>query len=192
MALWEFGEATIKDLAEAFEITESGLKKGLKARGSVKGSRAHEVGNAVAEQAKTDAAKRVQRIGEMKEKYIGWSDLISKLTMKEIGDAVKAKVPLGSKKENLVALNKAASTVSKMRDENFHLFGLYDENPDDEELPELVIGEYSAEEIEQIQSNFDQIEEELNAALGDDTEEEEDDDDAGVALVLPFEEEDDD
>ena len=188
VALWEFGEATIDDLAKAFEVNRSAISKGLKARGTTKGSRAHEVGNAVAEQAKTDAAKRVQRIGEMKEKYLGWSDLIGKLTMKEIGDAVKDKMPLSSKKDNLIALNKAAANIAKMRDENFHLFGLYDENPDDEELPDLAIAEYSAEELDAIQSNFDQIEDELREVLEED---ETDDDDVGDALVLPFEEEED-
>lgn len=192
VALWEFGEATAEDLAKAFEVSVTAIRKGLKTRGSVKGSRAHEVGNAVAEAAKTEAAARVEKITKMKEKYLGWSDLLGKLTMKEVGDAVKDGVPLEQKKNNLIALNKAVANISKLRDENFHLFGLYDENPDDEELPELIVGEYTAEELDKIRTNFDDIEEELREALGEDDEEDgEDDDDAGKALVLPFEEDED-
>lgn len=195
VALWEFGEATIEDLASAYEVSKTAIKKGLKNRGSIKGCRAHEVGNAVAEQAKTDAAARVEKITKMKEKYLGWSDLLGKLTMKEVGDAVKDGVPLEQKKNNLVALNKAVANISKLRDENFHLFGLYDDNPDDEELPELIVGEYTAEELDKIRTNFDEIEDELREALGDDDDDPDDDlddedEDTGKALVLPFEEED--
>ncbi|MCR9222945.1 MAG: hypothetical protein NXH70_02650 [Hyphomonas sp.] len=192
VALWEFGEATLEDLAKAFEVSETAIRKGLKTRGSVKGCRAHEVGNAVAEQAKSDAAARVEKITGMKEKYLGWSDLLGKLTMKEIGDAVKAGVPLEQKKNNLVALNKAVANISRLRDENYHLFGLYDDNPADEELPELIVGEYTAEELDKIRTNFDEIEDELREALEEeeDTDEEEDDD-VGKALVLPFEEDED-
>lgn len=176
VVLWELGEATYEDLAETFEVSVTAIRKGLKARGSVKGSRAHEIGKAAEDMAKTDASKKVERIQKIKEKYLGWSDLLGKLTMKEVGDAVKDGLPISSKKESLVALNKAVANIKMLRDENFHLLGLYDENTQDEELPELVVGEYTAEELEAIQTNFDKIEDDLHAALGDDLEDEEEDD----------------
>lgn len=185
VVLWEFGKTTAEDLAGVFEVSVTAIKKGLKKRGAVKGSRAHEVGEAAATAAKDAATERIERIGKMKDQYLGWNDLLAKLTIKEIHGALKEDKPLAGVKDNLLAINKAVANIKMLRDENYHLLGLYDENPEDEELPELVIGEYSAEELSAIQANYDAIEDDLDELLDEEDEAELED------LKLPFKDEED-
>ena len=128
VVLWELGKATYRELSQMFGISEENIRVGLKKRGAVKGSRAAEIGEAVVEASKDDIQKKLEEINRFKRRYIGFGDVISTLTIKEITEAVKAGVPLSTRKENLLALNKAASTLATLRSEGYHLHGLNDEN----------------------------------------------------------------
>ena len=168
VTLWELGMVTLPELSRRYPITEEGLRQGLKKRGAKKGSRSHEVGDAIVEATKADAQKRLEKIAETKERYLDYTDIISKLTMKEVSEAVKGRVPLGTKKENITALQKAANTLARMRAEAYDLLGLNDENANDEELPELAITEYTPEELENIRRGFEVVEDDdLDDEIGE-------------------------
>jgi len=146
----------------------------LKNRGSVKGIRSHEIGTSALEAAKSDVQKNLERVASMKERYLGYSDLLAKLTMREITEAVRDKIPLANKRNDIQTLQRAASVMATLRNENFHLFGLYDEDTIKDELPEIGITEYSADEISKIQRGFEEVEDIIDT-LDDDTD-----------LKLPF------
>lgn len=180
VVLWELGKATVEDLSVMFGVSTVSIRKGLKKRGAVKGIRSHEIAASAVEAAKSDAQKNMERIAQMKERFINYTDLIAKLTIKELSDATKGGVPLSTKRHDLQTLQRAASIISTVRNENYHLLGLYDENTITDELPEVGITEYTADEIEKIQRGFDEVEE----TIGDVDEFDEDD------LRLPFGDED--
>lgn len=181
VVLWELGKSTLRELSKLFGISEVALHKGLKNRGAVKGIRSHEIGASAVEAAKSDVQKSLERIAAMKERYLGYSDLVAKLTMKEITEAVRDKVPLATKRNDIQTLQRAAAVLATLRNENFHLFGLYDEDTIKEDLPDIGITEYSADEIAKIQRGFEEVddivgdfevEDEIRLPFGDDEEEE--------------------
>jgi hypothetical protein len=174
--LWELGKVTYRDLSEMFDITEESLRAGLKKRGAKKGSRVGEVGEAILEQSKAQTTLKLERIDAMKERYLSYGDVLGKLTMKEVTEAVRASAPLSTRKENIAAIQKAAAIMAVLRAESYHLLGLNDENAITEELPELGITEYTADELEQIRRGFELVEDD---PLDDET----------FELDLPFEDE---
>jgi hypothetical protein len=174
VVLWELGKSTLAELSNLFGISKVALNKGLKNRGSVKGIRSHEIGTSALEAAKSDVQKNLERVASMKERYLGYSDLLAKLTMREITEAVRDKIPLANKRNDIQTLQRAASVMATLRNENFHLFGLYDEDTIKDELPEIGITEYSADEISKIQRGFEEVEDIIDT-LDDDTD-----------LKLPF------
>lgn len=179
VTLWELGRATLSELSRLFGISVAALRKGLKNRGAVRGIRAHEIGNSAVEAAKSDVQKNIERISTMKERFIGYTDLVAKLTMKELTEAVRDKTPLATKRNDLQTLQRAANILATLRSESYHLYGLNDENPMDEELPEIGITEYTSEEIAKMQRGFDQVDDTLEGYVDE------------IDLHLPFEDLDD-
>ena len=162
VVLWELGKVTVLELSAMFGITEQAIRAGLKSRGAKKGCRAHEIGEQIVVAQKSIAQQQIEKIASLKEKYLSYNDLITKLTLKEISEAAKAGVPLATRRENLTALQKAASIIARNRHENYHLLGLYDQDTQDEELPDIGITEYSPEELEQIQRGFETVKDEVD------------------------------
>lgn len=157
VVLWELGKVTASELAGMYGVTEQAIRRGLKARGAKKGCRVKEVAQAADDAAKNDIEKHVERVRDTKERYLGYNDVITKLTLKELTEAARAGVPIATRKDNLAALQKAGSIIARARHENYHLLGLYDDEAQDDVLPELGITEYSPEELEAIQRGFDQV-----------------------------------
>lgn len=166
--LWEFGTATLDDLSIRFGPSKESIRSKIRAEGWVRGSRAHEIAEATESSLKGEAAKNVQRISAMKEEYLRYSKAITQLTMRELTKAAGASTPLGTLKDTMITLQKAGQIISNMRDENFHLFGLYDNENAGEEIPDLGITEYSPEEIAQLQRDLGDLEQNLPQADDDD------------------------
>jgi transposase-like protein len=183
VTLWELGKVTMSDLARTYHVSEEAIRQGLKKRGTRRGSRAHEIAEATIDASRSQAKKEQEAIREMKERYLGYTNIISKLAMREIADAVKGSVSLATKKEAMITLQKASAVVSRMRDENFHIYGLYDQPDQADELPDIGIGEYTAEELAAIQGQTDPLEglelgenvnlDDINLPFGDEEEEDE-------------------
>jgi hypothetical protein len=162
--LWEFGTATLDDLSIRFGPSKESLRSKIRSEGWVRGSRAHEIAEATEASLKGQAAKNVERISAMKEEFLRYDKAIVQLTMRELTKAAAAGTPLGNLKDTMTALQKAAAIISNMRDENFYLFGLYDNEAAGEEIPELGITEYSPDEIAQLQRDLGDLEQNLPPA----------------------------
>lgn len=166
--LWEGGLASLSDLVERYGISKQALQRGLKKRGAVKNRRAAELGEDAFQAAKTENQKLVEEIGAFKRRFIGYGDVIAKLTMKEVQDALKDGLPMAAKKDNLHSLQRAANILGKVRDEGYHLMGLYDEDTVTEDLPDIAMAEYSAEELEEMERQFEEVQRQLNGGSSDD------------------------
>jgi hypothetical protein len=162
---WELGTHTGAALAAEYGISERAIRKGLKDRGAVRGKRSAEVGEAAADAAKSDTQRRAEKAAQMREKFLSYNEALAGLTMRKIRDAVAGGKSLANIKDEIAVLRRAVATIGQIRDENFHLYGLYKEDLEDAELPEIIVGEYSADELEMIQKRFD--EDEISAAIAD-------------------------
>lgn len=155
VAKWELGTHTLQSLSEEYRISLTAIKQGLNSRGAKRGVRAHEVAEEVVEQQKSDRQRTAELAGRMKEKYLKYTDAISSIAMRKLMEQHAAGKSLEGIKGEMETLRKAAAVLSTMRDENFHLLGLYKDDISEEELPEIIISELTAEELDAIQRNFE-------------------------------------
>ena len=152
-ALWESGEVTLTMLSEKFDVTRATLQRHFTLRGCKKGSKSHEhekkVAEEIAKNAVDDASVIAARIRETKEEHYKMASGLAKLTWNEVLQAKKAGSPIATAMNNLKALESAMNVLKKAREERFAVLGLDREDYVDQEgLPELVISELTADQIE--------------------------------------------
>lgn len=154
-ALWESGQVTLADLSKKFEKAEETFSRYFKSKGIKKGAKAAEhaekVKKEVAEGITDDAAVLASRIRETKEEHYQMARAIGKLTWREV---LKAQTSgnIASSTPEFKALKEAMTVLKTVREERWAVLGL--DNPDtenDANLPELVIQELTAEQIEAMQ-----------------------------------------
>ena len=165
-ALWEAGEVTLDDLAAKFSRDRSAFVRYFKKHGITKGSKAaerkEEVKEAVAAAAIDEATVLANRIRETKEDHYKMSSARAKLVWGEVLTAKKDSRPFAAIKDNLKALDNAMNVLMKARQERFAILGLdKDDYVDEDGLPELVISELTAAQIEELRNRD---EEELEAS----------------------------
>ena len=156
-ALWEAGEVTLDDLATRFDKDRSAFVRYFKKHGIVKGSRAaarkEEVKEAVAAAGIDEATVLANRIRETKEDHYKMSSALAKLVWAEVLTAKKDEKPFSAIKDNLKALDNAMNVLMKARMERFAILGLdKDDYVDENGLPELVISELTAAQIEELRN----------------------------------------
>lgn len=162
-ALWESGEATLEELAEKFDRHPQSFSKYFKKHGIVKGSKAKElkekVEKKVQEEVVNDAAIIAARIKETKEEHYKMASALAKLTWAEVLKAKQDGIPVGAKLNDLKALDTAMAVLKKAREERYAVLGL--DRPDaidENDVPELVIQELTAEQIAALRErNFNDI-----------------------------------
>lgn len=185
-ALWEAGEVTLDDLAARFDKDRSAFVRYFKKHGIVKGSRAaarkEEVKEAVAAAGIDEATVLANRIRETKEDHYKMSSALAKLVWAEVLTAKKDEKPFSAIKDNLKALDNAMNVLMKARMERFAILGLdKDDYVDEDGLPELVISELTAAQIEELRNRDEEgleagtavIPDELDEVTGDEEEEDE-------------------
>lgn len=169
-ALWEAGEITLEELGRRFDRHPQTFNKYFAKNGIKKGSKADKLKAKVEERVQQDAANDAAiiaaRIKETKEEHYKMASGLAKLTWAELLKAKKDGVPVGAVLNNLKALDSAMSTLKKAREERYAVLGL--DRPDaidENDVPELVIQELTAEQIAQLRErNFQEmhdVEEEL-------------------------------
>lgn len=179
---FELGTHTVSDLAKEYNCHYNAISRGLNKRGARKGCRANEIAEVTADAAKDARRARLDEIESMKGRYLKYNDFIARLAMQQIQKKIAAGASIVDVKDEIRVLKDLATTIARTRDENYNLYGLYNDDVIDDELPELILTEYTPEELEAIQDRF---EEEAAAALSRDT-------DADGAGKMPFEEDDED
>lgn len=154
-ALWESGQVTLVDLAKKFDKAEETFsrhfkKKGLK-KGAKKDEHAEKVKEKVADAIADDATVLASRIRETKEEHYQMARAIGKLTWREVLKAQTAGSVAASTPE-FKSLKEAMTVLKLVREERWAVLGL--DNPDtenDANLPDLVIQELTADQIEAMQ-----------------------------------------
>lgn len=190
-ALWEAGEVTLDDLATRFDKDRSAFVRYFKKHGIVKGSRAaarkEEVKEAVAAAGIDEATVLANRIRETKEDHYKMSSALAKLVWAEVLTAKKDEKPFSAIKDNLKALDNAMNVLMKARMERFAILGLdKDDYVDEDGLPELVISELTAAQIEELRNRDEEGLEAGTAVIPEtleevtDSEEDEDEEDGIV------------
>lgn len=185
-ALWESGEVTLSDLVAKFHIHKTSFQKRFAERGIKKGAKKEEHARRVAEEvtkaAIDDATVLAARIRETKEEHYKMAASLAKLTWAEILAAKQNGSPMAVALNNLKALDAAMAVLKKAREERYAVLGLDREDFVDEDgLPELVISELTASQIDALRAKdhteFDDLPDDAILEDGDnDLEEEEDDD----------------
>ena len=182
-ALWESGEITLPELAKKFDRHEQSFVQYFRRRGIQKGSKREKIMKKVEAQveaqALNDAAIIAARIKETKEEHYKMASGLAKLTWAEILKAKQDGVPVGTAINNLKALESAMNVLKKAREERYSVLGLdRADATDDNEVPELLISELTADQIEALRSrNFQEIDAFTDVGVGDIEEVPEDDDD---------------
>lgn len=186
-ALWAVGDVTLVQLATKFGISDRAIQRHMTDKGVKKGAKAEEhkkkVSEAVTSAAVDDATITAARIRETKEEHYKMSAAIAKMSFNEILEAKRNGSPVAVAMNNLKAFDAAMNVLQKARMERWAVLGLDREDTIDEDgLPELLISELTADQIQDLRDrDFNEFEE-LDAdvvqvdAGGQDTP----DDDAGV------------
>lgn len=172
-ALWESGEVTLPELAKKFDRHEQSFVQYFRRRGIKKGSKREKIMKKVEaqveKQALSDAAIIAARIKETKEEHYKMASGLAKLTWAEILKAKQDGVPVGTAINNLKALESAMNVLKKAREERYSVLGL--DRPDaldDNEVPELLISELTADQIEALrQRSFREVDELADVGVGD-------------------------
>jgi len=155
--LWSLGEVSLGDLAKKFGVSEPAISQHMKRNGIKKGSKAEahkkKVSDEVAKAAIDDATVLAARIRETKEEHYKMATGIAKLAWGEILKARQENAPVSVAMNNLKALDTAMNVMTKARAERYAVLGLdKDDFVDEEGLPELLIQELTADQIEQLRS----------------------------------------
>lgn len=163
-ALWEAGDATYNDLVAKFGVSRQGLRTHFKSKGIVQGSKKEEIAKVVSEDltkaVSEEATILAARIKETKEEHYKMASGLAKLTWAEILKAKQDGIPVGTAINNLKALDTAMTVLKKAREERYAVLGLDKDAVDENEVPELVISELTADQIETLRKrSFSEIEE---------------------------------
>lgn len=151
-ALWAAGEATLADLAKRFRKHPDTLKKLFDRRGVKKGQTAAKVREAVtaavAESMFDDVSVLAARVKETKETHYKLAEALTRLTHGTLAKAQQEGRAFGTIVNDMKALKAAAEILRITREERYAVLGLNEQkHHDDDELPDLVVKELTAEQI---------------------------------------------
>lgn len=156
-ALWESGLVTYEDLRKRFGLAQSSFERHFKRKNIIKGAKAiatrKKVDEKLEAEAVDEAAVLAARIRETKEQHYTMANNLGKLIWSEVLEAKRDKKPVAVALNNIKALREAVASLAIVRAEKWSVLGL--DRPDavdPDELPELVISELTAEQIEKLRS----------------------------------------
>lgn len=166
-ALWAAGEFTKERLGAKFGVSAHAVFLHMQKKGIKKGAKAEEhkkkVAEAVTSAAVDDATITAARIRETKEEHYKMSAALAKMSFSEILEAKRSGSPVAVAMNNLKALDAAMTVLTKARMERWAVLGLDRPDAIDEDgLPELLISELTAEQIQELRdrdfNEFDDLE----------------------------------
>jgi len=146
-ALYERGEASVKDLSERFGVTRAAIYKGLQDRGVQKSSKIDDARSDVDDSIRAARQAAMEKGRKLKDAYSNYADFIARLTMKKIQDGAQPGGTLAAHHADILVLGNAMKIIAKAREENWDILDLKTLFDEDDELPDLNIGEYSEEEL---------------------------------------------
>lgn len=168
--IYELGTKSLQDIADMFGITRQSLWRRFKDDGIERGSRAHEMTEAIEDEAAKQAEIIAKRVTETRESHYVYAESLAKMIMATIMNSRKEGRTIASADGDLAALNKAIKGLEVLRKERYSLLGLDREDGDPNEEPELLISEMDQNMIEAVRAglstqtdNFDGIDELLDS-----------------------------
>lgn len=176
VALWRSGEVTLDDLAARYKKRPETFSRMFKDMGITKGEAAREhqakVAAVVETQLLKDAEVLAARIAKLKEQAFLRADGLAKLIWNEIVKAQQANKGFESIRGSMQALNLAAATLGKIREEQYLILQVekHDLEDEDDTLPDLTVRELTLDEIAQLNDAPAPDDDELGMG-GDDVEE---------------------
>jgi DNA-binding MarR family transcriptional regulator len=150
VVLYQRGEKNTRELAEEYGVTRQAIEKGLKSRGIERGSRLDEVRNEANDAARAEIVRRVSEPNKCKSEHAGWISAIEQLVMRKIVDAENAQ-NLPSINADMVVLSNTLKIVAKGRKGIWRILDIDGLKDQGDKLPALNIGEYTVDEIGDIQ-----------------------------------------
>lgn len=153
-ALYASGEFTLTQLARKSGKTFKTIKNHMTAHGIKHGSAVEHkkaIAQAVTNASIEDATVLASRIRETKEEHYKMASGIAKLTWAEILKTKQDGNPFSMAQGNLKSLDTAMSILKKAREERYAVLGLDGDFVDENEVPELVISELTAEQVVALQ-----------------------------------------
>jgi hypothetical protein len=172
--LWAAGEMRRMDIAKKFKVSETAIAGHMKRHGVIRGSAAEaqkkKIAAAVTRAAIGDATITAARILETKEEHYKMSSAIAKMSFHEILEAKQNGLPVSTAMSNLKAYDACMTVLARARSERWAVLGLdKDDKEGPTDLPELLISELTAAQVEELRSrDFTGIEDVDVGALGGD------------------------
>lgn len=148
--IYEAGKMTKVDLAKKFGVSRITMTNGLNGMGAVWGARSKEIENATVEAAKGTELKLFEEIAEMKAKRRKSIEILDQLQTRTMGKLLQENLPLASKADEFRTLNTMIKNAKLVREELWAIYDL-DRDPDGaDEIPEFIVSEYTADEVDAI------------------------------------------
>lgn len=173
-ALWASGDVTLVELAKKVGVSTTSVSLHMKKRGVTKGEKAKEhserISKRVAEDVLGESTVVSSRIKETKDEHYKMAKGLARLVWNEVVQAQAKGGSYGASQANFKALEIASNTLAKLRQERWAVLGL--DKPDAvdaTQLPELVIEELTADQVQELQardfnsSNYEFEDEEFEA-----------------------------
>lgn len=174
ITLWKSGTVTLEDLCKRFKKDRSTFLRIFRELGVEKGSDAERVGEKVKEAVEKiivdDAVILAKRIKETKEEHFRYMDGMVKLAWNTILEARQKKLPLATIATDMKALEMGMRIFKIGREEKYTLLGIRpDDENEDKPMPELVVQELTAQDIQDLHERSLMADDELglNETLGD-------------------------
>lgn len=174
IALWKSGTVTIDDLCKRFKRERSTFLRLFKEAGAEKGETKAETERIVKEAVETvivdEAMLNAKRVKDTREEHFRYISGIAKLTWNVIVKAqTETRVP-ATFVTDMKALELAARVFKVCREEKFVILGVRDDDDaEDKPMPDLVVQELSAQDIQRLHEQSLMADDELglNETLGD-------------------------
>lgn len=160
-ALWELGEISRPEIAKKLGISPTAVSIHMKKRGVKRGSKQEEqrrrISGKIMEKVSSHATIHAQRIQETKDQHYQIAQSLTQLAWAKIVKTQKSGDSLSSIHDELKAIECATNTMAKLRNERWQILGLDKDAVDQSELPELVVAELTADQIEEMISQEDDL-----------------------------------
>lgn len=158
--LWETASMTLDGIAAHIGIGRSSVSRYFKEAGIKHGARLkeaeEELRRKMLEESAAKAALHLERVSETKDQHYSWATAIARLTMAQIIKAQKDKASLASVANEIKTLEKVTAVLHNAMQQRYKALGIdkIDEDPGD--LPELLVTELTANEIEEMRNQKDE------------------------------------
>lgn len=152
--MWGSGEYTLSDLADKSGLRAETLSRRFKAKGIAKGSlgMSEVVRSAIADVAIDKNKARLDKIDNRRNFYDTTATFLAQITRKLVADCTRDKKDLAYIEGDLKSLQRASNTLLKCYDVSSRALGMDREEIDNDELPQLLIGELTLEQVKAIRS----------------------------------------